>query len=96
MTMMVNIEGAMKKMIKDLPKGENIGYHECVINELVSNLKEMRKRLVHGDLTVVKEFVDMYVFSEQSKCEHDWVNARNAVITTGEMCVKCFAIRAEQ
>ena len=27
-------------------------------------------------------------------CEHEWVDARNAVVTSGEICKKCHAIRA--
>jgi hypothetical protein len=28
-------------------------------------------------------------------CEHEWVSARNEVVTSGEICKKCYAIRAE-
>ncbi len=28
-------------------------------------------------------------------CEHKWVSARNEAVSSGEICVKCCAIRAE-
>jgi len=27
-------------------------------------------------------------------CEHKWIDARNALVESGELCLKCFAIRA--
>lgn len=29
------------------------------------------------------------------ECEHEWVSARNKVITSGEFCPKCMSLRAE-
>lgn len=34
------------------------------------------------------------LLSEKPVCEHDWKDARNKVVTSGELCIKCFAIRA--
>lgn len=28
-------------------------------------------------------------------CEHMWVSARNKIVKSGEICVKCYALRAE-
>ena len=30
------------------------------------------------------------------RCEHEWVSARNEAVESGEMCVKCHALRAEE
>jgi hypothetical protein len=27
-------------------------------------------------------------------CEHQWIDARNVLVESGELCLKCFAIRA--
>jgi hypothetical protein len=27
-------------------------------------------------------------------CEHQWIDARNALVENGELCLKCFSIRA--
>ncbi len=29
------------------------------------------------------------------QCDHDWIKVRNEVVTSGEMCSKCHAVRAE-
>lgn len=29
-----------------------------------------------------------------TKCEHQWVDARNKHVQSGEVCLKCFSIRA--
>lgn len=31
---------------------------------------------------------------QKPKCEHEWVDARNKVVTSGEVCLKCNSIRA--
>ena len=31
----------------------------------------------------------------RERCGHDWVSARNQAVTSGEVCTKCFAVRAE-
>jgi len=33
--------------------------------------------------------------TDDVSCEHEWVSARNEAVTSGEICKKCFAIRAE-
>ena len=30
-----------------------------------------------------------------SECEHEWISARNKVVESGEICLKCNSIRAE-
>ena len=32
--------------------------------------------------------------TKEDNCEHDWVDARNPVVKSGEICIKCFAIKA--
>lgn len=32
--------------------------------------------------------------TEKRKCEHNWVDARNKLVQSGEVCPKCGAIRA--
>jgi hypothetical protein len=32
--------------------------------------------------------------SEKPKCQHEWVDARNKYVESGEICLKCMAIRA--
>lgn len=27
------------------------------------------------------------------ECEHEWVDARNQVIKSGELCIRCFSVR---
>ena len=34
-------------------------------------------------------------FNLPNGCKHNWVSARNKVVTSGEMCTKCFALRPE-
>ena len=41
------------------------------------------------------EGVLLEMLNARSECEHEWVSARNEVVTSGEMCPKCFAVRAE-
>jgi hypothetical protein len=31
---------------------------------------------------------------ERKPCDHNWVDARNSYVSSGELCLKCFAIRA--
>ena len=33
-------------------------------------------------------------YLEEPECDHDWVDARNAVVRSGEWCRKCNAIKA--
>lgn len=47
-------------------------------------------RVVHHAKALIKAMQD----AMEMECEHDWVDARNEVVTTGEWCRKCFAIRA--
>lgn len=34
--------------------------------------------------------------AELERCSHEWVSARNEVVASGEICIKCYAVRAEQ
>ena len=34
------------------------------------------------------------IFDEQPTCEHQWIDARNKVVQSGEMCPKCGVVRA--
>ena len=31
---------------------------------------------------------------QANKCEHEWIDAKNEVVVSGEVCLKCNAIRA--
>jgi hypothetical protein len=34
------------------------------------------------------------IYEAPIQCEHDWKDARNKTVVSGEVCLKCFAIRA--
>lgn len=57
MSMQLNIENA----IGFGKKGEL----KWVLEELVRNLKELKKRTDKGDMTAIDEFFDIFVFNEE-------------------------------
>lgn len=57
MSMQLNIENA----IGFGKKGEL----KWVLEELVRNLKELKKRTDKGDMTAITEFFDIFVFNEE-------------------------------
>lgn len=40
-----------------------------------------------------KRLLETYATMNRTKCDHDWVDAKNEVVQSGEMCSKCRAIR---
>lgn len=48
-------------------------------------------------LAVLAEIKDRFVttrLKEMENCEHDWVDIRNSLVESGEMCSKCGRVRA--
>lgn len=35
-------------------------------------------------------------FEAKGECDHDWVDAENAVVSNAEMCLKCRIVRAKE
>jgi len=50
--------------------------------------------------SVMNNITDYFVFedvlNDEPVCDHNWVSADNEVVTGGEVCTKCFMIRATQ
>lgn len=36
------------------------------------------------------------IIEKPVQCKHEWASARNEVVKSGEICLKCFAIKAEE
>lgn len=43
----------------------------------------------------MSDFIE-WIDSLEEDCTHEWVSAKNKVVTNGEICVKCHAIRQEE
>lgn len=40
-----------------------------------------------------KESLGVFEEKQSVRCEHDWQDARNEVVQSGEYCTKCFSVR---
>ncbi len=65
------------------------------------HIEEVRRQQEHRMLTeafdrlaAVLEKLEVRLTPVEWVCEHEWVDARNEAVESGEMCVKCHAIRA--
>jgi hypothetical protein len=71
-----------------------------VINGLLLALRDIKHKLERShDGGCILPLLDMVIAAEKGvtekpKCEHNWVDARNKFVESGEVCLKCCAIRA--
>lgn len=47
-----------------------------------------------GTLRDVFLAIDALEDSQKDCCDHEWVDARNEVVTSGQVCIKCRAMKA--
>jgi hypothetical protein len=55
-----------------------------------------RARIRHEAASHLERFLDTEAESGGEECEHNWVDARNSAVESGEVCTICHAIRAAE
>ena len=77
--------------------GMMVAVSRQAVHEVVDEHKRLRTVLgeiaYHSVCCDARHMADK-ALAEIPVCEHDWVDARNSVVQSGEYCPKCGAIRA--
>jgi hypothetical protein len=60
-----------------------------------TRLTDSGMAVIHAPVQSLLRFMEgKKVVIDEDACEHEWVDARNAVVLSGEVCLKCNSIRA--
>lgn len=80
---------------REIPPEEGFGA-QPIIDHL--NQVTAAYNLLHASIVKYCKFIghDEYpmVHGASPECQHDWRDARNKIVVSGEFCLKCYAIRA--
>lgn len=80
---------AVLRHIKDHPASQHLNTGDWVYQLLW----KMPSELHHGPGQGLQPN-PIELLGEDTECDHEWVDARNEVVTSGEWCRKCNAVRA--
>jgi hypothetical protein len=76
------------------------GVSEAMVERAFKAMRGYDCFFIFGDNTLrklIREWLEAALASGPSGvCEHEWVDARNRYVQSGELCLKCNAIRAAQ
>jgi hypothetical protein len=56
--------------------------------------KEVDALIVDWDRREIRERAVAALLAVAEECQHEWVDARNEYVASGEICLKCRAVRA--
>lgn len=80
-------------------EAENARYRKAVeyMEGVMSDSNGVDGFHLNGDIATWDEIIEdspWQALLNDGKCKHEWTDARNSVVTSGEICLKCNSIRA--
>lgn len=81
--------------VKDIAKGLEIQLCEARnALQVIKECSEGNEPLLMSIHSIARRGLKQSGDAEKQVCEHDWKDARNQAVESGEVCIKCWAIRA--